>query len=374
MDDIRNAMEHLKVDQSPVQRPSLHLLDVPPEIRLRLYSFLFDVNVPIPITIGPERYLEQKVGTVNPFEVQPLKPATPHLYIPLSTQLLRTCRQLLEEATVYLYGVNTFTILDRDTWRFHHLNLSLGTCLCINKLQINLNVGQQPDYDSISKQFPAVPTLEVHVNGPGPALLLAIYELSKVLVNSDMLPTEPVLELCARVPRTAAALRQNEADLSGPACYQLFQLGSRRDKFGEVMRSMSDFNLTKLDDFITRSLLGLGKQVTGFSVIRVHGELHPDYVKAIAEHECSFGDCSFEKLSGHEEKRAGLKAVLYRWKKKGGEPAAIRGKDLSDAAALMRDFVPNLSLKFIEAMQEAGLDTHLLVKGRPSNSPPSMEE
>ncbi|RMZ82478.1 hypothetical protein DV737_g1961, partial [Chaetothyriales sp. CBS 132003] len=242
--------------------------------------------------------------------------------ISLSTQFLRTCRQIYDEAAVYLYGMNTFLIAEQDTSSFESLIISSSIRLCVNKLHIRIpRLGQQPDYNAISKAFPSVSILSVFAPGPGPSLLLAAFALSQILVNSHICDSEPRLELHARIPANKKTIQASAQALKNPTHYSLPADKSRQ--LYKLFKSPSSFKMASLDVF-TKPLLRLGQQISGFAAIQIHGELHPDYVHAIEQHECNYGDCGFEKAKETPMVDDGLKEVVYVWKQKGGQAAAIR--------------------------------------------------
>ena len=95
--------------------------------------------------------------------------------------------------------------------------------------------------------------------------------------------------------------------------------------------------------------------------IVLHGGLHEDHARALTKYESSYGDCAFEllrknKIPVFETALKGYERWIYIWKRKDQAIAtAVRGQDLSDTAALMRQWVPALSPEFVRAMSDAGL-------------------
>ncbi|RMZ86414.1 hypothetical protein DV736_g6356, partial [Chaetothyriales sp. CBS 134916] len=256
--------------------------------------------------------------------------------------------------------MNTFLIAEQDTSSFEFLIISASIRRCINKLHIRiLQPRQQPDYNAISKAFPSVSILSVFAPGPGPSLLLAAFSLSQILVNSHICDNEPRLELHATIPANEKMIQASVEALKNPKHYSV--PANKYNKFYSLFKPPSSFKMTSLDVF-TKPLLRLGQQISGFAAIQIHGELHPDYLHAIEQHECNYGDCSFEKTKETDVANHGVKEVVYVWKQKGGQAAAIRGTVPTDITTLMRIFVPKLSIRFIEALQEAGMDTRLLDK------------
>ncbi|RMD44129.1 hypothetical protein DV735_g1031, partial [Chaetothyriales sp. CBS 134920] len=336
--------------------PACRFLDLPPEIRIRVYNLIFGANTPLLIKVNPTTlYLAQPDKYNSGIEDY----AGP---ISLSTQVLRTCRQIYDEAALYLYSMNTFLIAEQDTASFEHLIISAPTRLCITKVHIRIpRPGEQPDYNAISTAFPSVSTLSVFAPGPAPSLLLAALSLSQILVNSPICDSEPRLELHARIPISHKMIQSSVEALKNPTHYSV---PANKYQFESLFKPPRSFKLTSLDAF-TKPLLRLGQQISGFNVIRIFGDLHPDYLHAIEQHECNFGDCSFEKIKETIVAKEGVKVVVYVWKRKGGQAgqaAAIRGSSPADIAAVMRSFVPKLSIRFIKALQEAGLDIELLEK------------
>jgi hypothetical protein len=74
------------------------LTTLPPEIRNRIYEFLFIRNEPVDITTGyPELMVDH--GKVT------------RLSLACTVALLRTCRQIYHEAVGLLYSQNRFTLV-----------------------------------------------------------------------------------------------------------------------------------------------------------------------------------------------------------------------------------------------------------------------
>ena len=121
--------------------------------------------------------------------------------------------------------------------------------------------------------------------------------------------------------------------------------------------------MKQLDQFF-QPLLNMGEDMSSFTVIRVSGQLHKHYIGALRQFESSYGDCSFEKTNKTDVRSDGYDWQEYSWNRREVPAAAIRDKDLTDAAEVMRAFVPALSFRYIKAMQDAGLDVSLLGQGR----------
>ncbi|RMZ85009.1 hypothetical protein DV738_g302, partial [Chaetothyriales sp. CBS 135597] len=330
-------------------------LSLPPEIRIRVYSLLFAVTTPLLIKVSPITLClvqpDNHNTNVNDYEGP----------VSLSTQFLRTCRQVYDEAALYLYSMNTFLILEQDTSRFEHLIISPATRLCINKVHIRLpRPGEQPDYNAVSKAFPCVSILSVFAPGPGPSLLLAAFSLCQILVNSDIFDSQPQLELHARVAVSRKRIKESVEALKNPIHYNV--AANKDHQFSNLFKPPRSFKLKSLNAF-SKPLLRLGQQISGFGAIHIRGDLHPGYLHAIEEHECDFGDCGFEKIMEKSVRGEGVKEVVYAWKRKegpAGQAAAIRGISSTDLDDVVRSFVPTLSLSFLKALQQAGLDIGLL--------------
>ncbi len=103
-----------------IARDLHHLLEIPAEIRLRLYYFLFAADRPILLGVYPD-------GRIYQPDHDMMREGVANDRISLSAQFLRTNKQLYYEGLAYLIFYNKFEILDKHTHNLEFANFTPST-------------------------------------------------------------------------------------------------------------------------------------------------------------------------------------------------------------------------------------------------------
>lgn len=344
IESITDSIASMEIDQR-------HLLRLPPEIRLRIYSFLFAARGPILIGVDSDGRVYQPNNNAMRDHIRNIK-------VRLSGQFLRTCSQIYHEAWAYLFSTNRFEMLDVSTHNLDSANFTLPTRALMTKIDFLNRTNHRLNLSAIGTCFPSLQTIHIHSQGPGAHLCILAYELSRSLPCCD-LRAWPTLELRIHVADSLEARQEMSEALDGGQYLQLNQNVKDVPKIKDIVCS-ADWKLVDLDPF-TMPVFKLGSEVPELEKIVLHGGLMRRHLPVIEEYESTYADCAFE-LVREEPARMGFprrgqySKRVYMWKRKDAvEAAAVRGKSLEDTASLTRQWVPELSPEFVKAMADAGL-------------------
>ncbi len=344
VDSITNSISSMEVDQrSPLR--------LPPEIRLRIYSFLFAAKGPILLGVRSDGFVYQP-------DNNPMRDHNLNLKVQLSGQFLRTCSQIYHEAWAYLFSTNRFEILDIHTHNLDKANFTLPTRALMTKIDFLNRTNYRLDLSAISSCFSSLQTIHIHTQGPGAHLCILAYEFARSLPCSDI-RLWPRLELHIHVPDSPEARQDMKEALDGGQYWQLNQNVKDVSKIQAIVRS-SDWKLAEFEPFIM-PLFKLGTEMPDLGKIVLHGALREGHLSVIEKHKSSYGDCVFdfvrkEPARAFPDRKGTYTKRVYVWKRKDAvEATAVRGMSLEDTTALMRQWVPKLSAEFVEAMADAGL-------------------
>ena len=345
VESITDSIASMELDQR-------HILRLPPEIRLRLYSFLFAATGPILLGVYSD-------GRIYQPDHDAMRDGRPNEKVQLSGQFLRTCSQIYHEAWAYLISSNRFEISDVHTHNLDKANFTLPTRALMSKIDFLNRTNHRLNLSAIGACFPSLQTIHIHTQGPGAHLCILAYELARSLPCSNDLRQWPRLELHIQVPSSAESRAEFVGALDGGAHWQLNQNVKDIPKIQNLFRDRSGFKLTAFEP-LTMPVFKLGCEIPDIGTIILHGGLLKDHLHAIKRYESTYGDCAFEFVREEAAKdvpdrKGKYTKHVYVWKRKGEAIAkAVRGKNLEDAASLMRQWVPKLSPEFVKAMTEAG--------------------
>ena len=332
---------------------SPHLLRLPPEIRLRIYTFLFAVNNPILLAV-------QEDGTIFQPHVDELR-SKPNDPVPISGQLLRTCSQVYHEAWAFMFSHNTFEILDIYTHNLGKAHFTLPTRALMTKVDFLTRGKRRLNLAAIGSCFPSLQTLNIQTHGTGAHLCVLALEYARALPCSNI-RSWPTLELHINVPSSTTA-NDSVATFStdwGDGNYQINDSKKDVEKIYGIFKQGRDFRLNMFEPYIM-PVFKLGSEMPDLNKIILHGVMSTDHLEAIKNYESSYGDCAFEfvrqepksTIAGWEGK---FVKKIYVWKRKDGYvPDVVRNKSAEELAALMGRWVPKLTPEFIKAMEEEGL-------------------
>lgn len=344
VESITDSIASMEIDQR-------HLLRLPPEIRLRIYSFLFAARGPILLGVDSDGQLFQP-------KTHAMLDHLPYIRFRMSSQFLRTCSQVYHEAWAYLFSVNSFHMLDVHTHNLNKADFTLPTRALMTKIDFLNRTNHRLNLSAIGDCFPSLQTIHIHSQGPGAHFCILAYELSRSLPCSD-LRAWPTLELQIDVADSLEAKQEMSEMLDGGQYWQLNENVKDIVKIQTIVRSAS-WKLVDLDPF-TMPVFKIGSEVPNLDMVVLHGALLKRHLPVIENYESTFGDCAFEFVreepaKRREERRGQWAKRVYLWKRKDAvEATAMRGKSLEDTASLMRQWVPKLSPEFVKAMADAGL-------------------
>ena len=344
IESITDSIASMEIDQR-------HLLRLPPEIRLRIYSFLFAARGPILIGVDSDGRVYQPNNNAMRNRVRNIK-------VKLSGQFLRTCSQIYHEAWAYLFSTNRFEILDVSTHNLDRANFTLPTRALMTKIDFLNRTNHRLNLSAIGTCFPSLQTIHIYSQGPGAHLCILAYELTRSLPCCD-LRVWPTLELQIDVAESLEARQEMSEALDGGQYWQLNQNVKDVAKIQTVVRS-SSWKLVDLDPFAMPGFK-LGSEMPNLGKIVLYGALMRRHLPVIETYESSYGDCAFDSVREEparmiHNRRGQYHRRVYMWKRKDAvEATAVRGKSLEDTASLMRQWVPKLSPEFVKAMADAGL-------------------
>lgn len=326
-----------------------HLLELPPEIRIRIYTFVFVVNEVILLRVLDNGRVFQPTNDL-------MRAGKVNDKIHLPARFLRTCSQVYHEASPFLLCSNDVEILDIDTHNLDKISLPLPTRLLMTKVRFCNRMDERLNLSAIGNSFPSLRHVNIHTQGTGAPFLILAYELSKCLPCADI-RRWPTLELHIQVPKSKDAIADFKQDAQHGSWYELTKNTADTIRIRDLFHTNKNtFRLTAFEPF-AQQLCGLGAEMPEFSTIILHGGLMREYLPALVRYESSYGDCKFTFV--REEPmldKQGYVKTIYVWQRKDGAvAAAVRGRNLENTTALMRQWVPALSPEFVEAMAEAGL-------------------
>jgi hypothetical protein len=335
-----------------IARDRHHLLEIPAEIRLRLYYFLFAADRPILLGVYPD-------GRIYQPDHDMMRDGAANDRISLSAQLLRTNKQFYHEGLSYLIFYNKFEILDKHTHNLEFANFTPSTRALMTNVGFLNRTNKRLNLSAIGSCFTSLRTIEIHTQGAGAHLCMLAYEMARSLPCS-FIRAWPTLELHVKVPRCSTSIKLMKDGIADDKFWQLNERAADANKIRDLFRNHEAFKFTDLEPY-TMPVFRLGSEMPCVPKVIIHGELLEDHARAITKYESSYGDCAFEYVREERHvpttERPGVwRKWVYVWKRKDEAVAsAVRGKDLNDTAALMRRWVPALGEEFVKAMAEAGL-------------------
>lgn len=119
-----SSIDYVPADEANMTGHTSHLLALPIEVRELVYNLIFDPTTLIKVEAAAAREYEYAPATETDSTTWPADfeswAITRH---PLSSQLLRACTQIHEEATPFLYSRRTFDLTARESLKllFHNI-------------------------------------------------------------------------------------------------------------------------------------------------------------------------------------------------------------------------------------------------------------